>query len=247
VEVRMTVIVEVHRDRDPVEAADRRHRRRSCRPGRSSHRQPGGASDPRCVATPVATSTASSPSTRSTEPRKSGRIRCRRTRLHGPFKVEGLVDCMVRGGSSPLGRIGKAPLSGALTFGEPSLATGRTRARGRYRLLGTHAHRVGRRTPQDALSAVRLSALRGRHSAAAVLQELGSSNGRRGAVFAADVSSRTFPRKRNPPVAQIPRQDGLDQPRTGDTARSPRKLAARPGWGMIAFGEPFPADGAGPG
>jgi hypothetical protein len=33
--------------------------------------------------------------------------------LPAPPKVEGLVDFMVRGGSSPLGRTGKAPLDGA--------------------------------------------------------------------------------------------------------------------------------------
>jgi hypothetical protein len=32
--------------------------------------------------------------------------------LHRPYLVEGLVDCMVRGGSSPLGRILKPLLGG---------------------------------------------------------------------------------------------------------------------------------------
>jgi hypothetical protein len=47
------------------------------------------------------------------EPARFGRSGRPRKHRHEPFKVEGRVDCMVRGGSSPLGRTGKAPQSRA--------------------------------------------------------------------------------------------------------------------------------------
>ena len=50
------------------------------------------------------------------EPARFGRSGRPWKHLHGPYKVEGLVDRMVRGSSSLLGRTGKAPHSGAFSM-----------------------------------------------------------------------------------------------------------------------------------
>src|SRR5947209_18893260 len=67
-----------------------------------------------CRGTPVAASIPSNALHSVPGTAQFGRFRRRRKHLRAASEVEGLVDFMVRGGSSPLGRTAKALHSGAL-------------------------------------------------------------------------------------------------------------------------------------